>query len=77
MQREHNKKTLSKAQTIRMEEELKLKGEMLGRTLLETSQKDFLTLFQIYNDNYNKKDYRMMKGALTRFKDFLNEKYPI
>lgn len=77
MQREHNKRTLSEAQARRMEEELKLKGKMPGRTLLETSQKDFLTLFQIYNDNYNKKDYRMMKGALTRFKDFLNEKYPI
>ena len=41
MQREHNKRTLSEAQARRMEEELKLKGKMPGRTLLETSQKDF------------------------------------
>ena len=45
IQREDNRKTLSTARTIRMEEELKLKGEKLGRTLLETTQKDFLTLF--------------------------------
>jgi hypothetical protein len=38
---------------------------------------NFLDYFQSCIDNYTKKDLRMMQIALSRFKNFLREKYPV
>jgi hypothetical protein len=36
-----------------------------------------LDYFQAYINSYTKKDIRMVQIALSRFKDFLKEKYPM
>jgi len=38
---------------------------------------NFLDYYQAYIDSYTKKDLRMIKIALNRFKDFLKEYYPL
>lgn len=76
IQREENRKNIAIAKSIRAEEELKMKGDQLGRKLIDTPKKDFFELFQEYNMRYDKKDYRMMTGAFNRFKHFIEEEYP-
>lgn len=38
---------------------------------------NFLDYFQAYINDYTKKDIRMVQIALSRFKDFLKEHYPM
>lgn len=38
---------------------------------------NFLDYFQAYINSYTKKDIRMVQIALSRFKDFLKEQYPM
>jgi len=77
IERQANKQTLELAIEIRVEKEQELKKDKTGKRLFKFKGINFLDYFQIYNDNYTKKDIRMMKGALQRFKDFLKEEYPI
>ena len=76
-QREANRRNIAIAKQLRMEEELKLKGGKLGVSLINSPKEDFFELFQAYNDKYDKKDYRMMTGALKRFRSFIEEEYSI
>lgn len=76
-QRETNRRNFAIAKQVRMEEELKLKGGKLGVSLINSPKEDFFELFQAYNDKYDKKDYRMMTGALKRFRSFIEEEYSI
>ena len=68
-----NKETLQLAKKIRFEREQELLENKDGYRLRKDRQIDFLEYFQTYIDNYSKKDKRMLKIALQRFKDFLNE----
>jgi hypothetical protein len=47
----------------------------LGYRLRKDRNVNFLDYFQSCIDNYTKKNMRMMQIALSRFKDFLREKY--
>jgi len=77
IERQTNKQTLELAKEIRIEKEQSLKKDKTGKRLFKAKGVNFLDYFQTYIDNYTKKDIRMMKGALQRFKDFLKEDYPI
>lgn len=68
-----NKETLQLAKKIRFEREQELLENKDGYRLRKDRQIDFLQYFQAYIDNYTKKDKRMLKIALQRFKDFLTE----
>ena len=50
---------------------------MLGYRLKKDRNVNFLDYYQAYIDSYTKKDLRMIKIALNRFKDFLKEQYPV
>lgn len=71
--RNQNKETLHLAKKIRYEREQELLEKQDGYRLRKDRQIDFLQYFQIYIDNYTKKDIRMLQMALQRFKDFMND----
>ena len=50
---------------------------MLGYRLKKDGNVNFLDYFQVYINGYTKKDIRMVQIALSRFKDFLHEHYPM
>ena len=76
-ERQNNKETLALATKIRAEREQELKENTLGYRLRKDRNVNFLDYFQSYIDSYTKKDIRMVQIALSRFKDFLKEKYPV
>ena len=75
MEREQNQKTKLIAEEIRTKREMELNTSVFGIKSVEASKIDFIAFFQEYNNRYTKKDYRMMTGALQRFKDFLKNQY--
>ena len=76
-ERQQNKETLELAAKIRAEREQQFKESMLGYRLKKDRNVNFLDYYQAYIDSYTKKDLRMIKIALNRFKDFLKEQYPV
>ena len=76
-ERQQNKETLELAAKIRAEREQQFKESMLGYRLKNDRNINFLDYYQAYIDSYTKKDLRMIKIALNRFKDFLKEQYPL
>ena len=68
-----NREILQLAKKIRFEREQTLLENKEGYRLKKDRQIDFLQYFQTYIDTYTKKDVRMLKIALQRFKDFLND----
>ena len=77
IERQQNKETLELATKIRAEREQQFKESMLGYRLKKDRNINFLDYYQAYIDSYTKKDLRMIKIALNRFKDFLKEQYPV
>ena len=77
IERQQNKETLELATKIRAEREQQFKESMLGYRLKQDRNINFLDYYQAYIDYYTKKDLRMIKIALNRFKDFLKEQYPL
>ena len=77
VERQQNKETLELATKIRAEREQQFKESMLGYRLKKDRSINFLDYYQAYIDSYTKKDLRMIKTALNRFKDFLKEHYPL
>lgn len=78
VERQKNKETLELAAEIRIERENELKSDRTGKRIKGSMKKiNFLDYFQVYIDNYTKKDIRMVEGSLNRFKDFLSDKYPV
>lgn len=73
LERQQNKETLELAKKIRFErgQELLERGE--GYRLRKDKKINFLDFFQTYIDNYTKKDIKMIKTALSRFKDFFSD----
>lgn len=72
-ERQQNKETLELAKRIRFEREQQLKNEVEGYRLKKDRHINFLDYFQLYIDEYTKKDIRMIEIALNRFKDFLSD----
>ena len=77
IERQQNKETLELAAKIRAEREQQFKESMLGYRLKKDRNINFLDYYQAYIDSYTKKDLRMIKIALNRFKDFPKEQYPL
>ena len=76
-ERQQNKEILELAVKIRAEREQEFKESMLGYRLKKDRNVNFLDYFQAYINDYTKKDIRMVQIALSRFKDFLHEHYPM
>ncbi len=73
IERQQNKETLALAEKIRFEKQQQLLQDESGYRLKNSAKIDFLEYFQEYIDTYTKKDCRMIKIALQRFKDFLHD----
>lgn len=69
--KQNNKQTIELAKKIRFEREQEMLEQSNGYRLKKKQNADFIGFFQTYIDNYTKKDIRMVKLALNRFKTFL------
>ncbi len=76
-ERQQNKETLELAMRIRAEREQEFKERCLVPLKEKGWTVNFLDYFQAYINSYTKKDIRMVQIALSRFKDFLKEQYPM
>lgn len=74
-ERTHNKNTLTKAQQIRNEREQELLSGTMGYAPVRSSD-NLIPCFEDYLATYTKKDFRNIKLAINRFKDFLRANYP-
>ena len=74
-ERTHNKNTLTKAQQIRNEREQELLSGTMGYAPVRSSD-NLIPCFEDYLATYTKKDFRNIKLAINRFKDFLRSNYP-
>lgn len=77
IERQKNKEILALAKEIRAEREQELKADRTGKRLNTIKKINFLDFFQVYIDNYTKRDIRIMQGVFKRFKDFLLLKHPV
>lgn len=76
IERESNRETLELAEQIRTQTESDLNHQKHGQISPTTKKINLLDFFDNYYNKYNKKDIRMIGGAIERFKDFLNINYP-
>lgn len=72
-ERQHNKDILALAKKIRFERGQELLERSEGYRFGEKRDINFIDYFQTYIDSYTKKDIRMVKIALQRFLDFMND----
>ena len=69
--RRHNKEILGIAQQIRFDRSLQFLNDRKGFHIKLNQNINFYDYFKNYLDNYTKKDVKMIKMALARFKDFI------
>lgn len=72
IERQQNKEILELAKKIRFERGQELLESVEGYRLKKDRDINFFDYFQNYINNYTKKDIKMLKVALNRFKDFLH-----
>lgn len=74
LERNQNNETIELAKKLRFERGQKLLENAEGYRLAKNNKNtNILEYFQNYIDGYKKKDIKMIKLALSRFKDFLQE----
>lgn len=73
LERDHNKETLRVAKQQRFEAEQKFLEDRMGYRLKRDEKISFLEFCDEYVAKYKKGDVRMVKLAINRFKDFLDE----
>ena len=73
LERQQNKETIELAKKIRYERGQQVLEQGEGYRLKKNRQINYLDYFQSYIDKYTKKDVKMIKIALGRFKDFLRD----
>ena len=71
IERQLNKETLDVAKGIRAEREQEVKEGTLGYRL-KSRDLNFWDFLQTYQDNYTKKDIRVVQLAIRRFKEFIS-----
>jgi len=76
LERQTNKETRVLAEQIRTERETELNHREHGMIVPTKKKISFFVFADKYVASYQKKDIRMVQGALNRFRDFLNETRP-
>lgn len=71
IERNENNQILEIAKEIRIEREQELKKNKTGKRINTNKKINLLAYFEEYYNKYNKKDIRMIRGAIDRFNDFL------
>lgn len=77
IEREANREVLELAEKIRTQKESDLNHQTHGQVSPSNKKINLLDFFEAYYNKYTKKDIRMIRGAIDRFKDFLKLDYPI
>lgn len=73
LERQQNKETIELAKKLRFERGQQLVESAEGYRLKKDRDINFLDYFQSYIDKYTKKDVKMVRLALNRFRDFLHD----
>jgi len=73
IERQTNKEVWELAETIRTQRESELNHQTHGQISPSNKKINLLDFFENYYDKYTKKDIRMIRGAIDRFKDFLKD----
>lgn len=76
LERQANKETRELAEQIRTERERELNHARHGLIPPTKKKVAFFVFADNYISNYQKKDIRMVQGAIKRFRDFLTEEHP-
>lgn len=76
LERQTNKETRELAEKIRTERESELNHTQHGMVSPAKKKVAFFVFADNYISSYQKKDIRMVQGAIKRFRDFLNEEQP-
>lgn len=76
IERNTNAETLELAKKIRYEREQAFKQNKLGYSLKIGAKQNLLDYFQVFADNANVKDKRVLLGAMRNWRAFLHEEYP-
>lgn len=76
IEKESNNRALELAKNIRLERETQLTYSTYGKVVPTKTKVTFFAFAENYRDNYQKKDIKMIKGAVERFRDFLTEQRP-
>jgi len=73
--RQNNKKNLKLAESIRAKRAMEINS--VGHDFIPESKRkvNFIAYFEYYISEYNKKDIRLLQGALKHFKEFVREEY--
>ena len=74
--REANRQVWELAEKIRIERESAINHQRHGIPSPINKKINLLDFFEAYYTSYTKKDIRMIRGAIDRFKDFLKQAYP-
>lgn len=77
IERQSNKETMELAIKIRAEKEQELKQDRSGYRIFGTRKINLFDFMQSYYDNYTKRDIRMIKAAIKRFRNFIKIEYPL
>lgn len=76
LERQTNKETRELAEQIRTERERELNHTQHGVVSPAKKKVSFFAFTDNYISSYQKKDIRMVQGAIKRFRDFLKEEQP-
>lgn len=76
LERQTNKETMALAEQIRTERERELNHSQHGIVSPSKKKVSFFRFTDNYIATYQKKDIKMIKGAVKRFRDFLTEERP-
>jgi len=76
IERQRNKENLELAEKIRTQRESDLNHSAFGIISPAKQKVLFIDYTEAYIKDYNKKDIRMIKASIDRFKSFMKEDYP-
>ncbi len=76
LEKQQNKETLELAHTIRTQRESELNHALHGQISPSKKKVSYFDYAENYLNEYHKKDVRMVRGAVNRFKKFLAEELP-
>lgn len=77
IEREENRQTIELAKKLRNEREQQMKEDIHGYRINKTEGLNFFDYYQAFYNNHTKKDKRMIKGSMERFRSFIAEEYPL
>lgn len=76
IEKQVNKETYELAEKIRTEKERELNHTAFGLVVPTKQKVSFFTFAQSHEESYQKKDIKMIRGVIQRFKDFLTTARP-